>query len=81
MSGLENTVKRATNFGIGRGYKTNDERKAEKKAKVKAKKDKMFQSAALPDEEDIRRVERRKAAARRGSRAKTILTDREDTLG
>ncbi len=80
MSGLENTVKRVANASIGRGYKTNAERDAAKKAKVKAGKDKIFQSAALPDEEEIRRVERRKSAKRRSSRTKTILTDRE-TLG
>ncbi len=81
MSGLKNTGKRLTNFGLGRGYATNEENREKKKAKIKAGKDKMFQSAALPDEEEIRRVERRKAARRRGSRAKTILTDRDDTLG
>lgn len=80
MGGLKNTVKRVSNAVVGRGYMTNDERRQKKKAKVTAGKNKMFQNAALPDEEDIRRVERRKAAARRGSRAQTILTDR-DTLG
>ena len=59
---------------------TNQEKRDKKKAKVKAGKDKMFQNAALPDEEEIRRVERRKSAKRRGARAQTVLTDR-DTLG
>jgi len=80
MGGLKNTAKRLANVSVGRGYMTNTERREKKKAKVKAGKDKMFQSAALPDEEEIRRVERRKSAARRGSRAKTVLTDL-DTLG
>ncbi len=80
MSGLKNTAKRLANASMGRGYMTNDERRQKKAAKVKKAKDKMFQNAVLPDEEDIRRVERRKAARRRGSRASTVLTDRE-TLG
>jgi len=80
MSGLKNTAKRLANASLGRGYATNDERRQKKKAKIKAGKDKMFQNAAMPDEEDIRRVERRKAARRRGSRANTVMTNR-DTLG
>jgi hypothetical protein len=80
MSGLNNTVKRLTNASLGRGYMTNTEKREKAKAKVTSRKNKMFQSAVMPDEEDIRRVERRKAAARRGSRASTVLTDRE-TLG
>jgi hypothetical protein len=80
MGGLSNTAKRLANVSMGRGYMTNEERKQKKKAKIKAGKDKMFQSATLPDEEDIRRVERRKAAKRQGARASTVLTDRE-TLG
>jgi hypothetical protein len=80
MSGLKNTAKRLANMSLGRGYKTNDERRQEKKGKITAAKNKMFQSAQMPDEEDIRRVERRKAARRRGSRAQTVMTER-DTLG
>lgn len=80
MSGLKNTGKRLTNMAVGRGYATNEERRKKKAAKVKAGKDKMFQDATMPDEEDIRRVERRKAARRRGSRANTVLTER-DQLG
>ena len=77
MSGLKNTMKRATNFGLGRGYKTNEERRQEKRGKITAAKNKMFASATLPDEEEIRRVERRKSAKRKGSRAQTVMTDRE----
>jgi len=80
MSGLKNTSKRIMNASVGRGYMTNEERRQKKKGKIKKAKDKMFQSAALPDEEEIRLVERRKAAKRRGSRAQTVLTDL-DTLG
>lgn len=80
MGGLKNTAKRLTNAAVGRGYMTNQERADKKKAKVKAKKDKMFQNAALPDAEEIKLVERRKAAKRTSARAQTVLTDR-DTLG
>ena len=80
MSGLKNTAKRIGNVATGRGYMTNDERRQKKAAKVTKGKNKMFQNAVMPDEEDIRRVERRKAAKRRGSRASTVMTDR-DRLG
>lgn len=80
MGGLKNTMKRGFNFGLGRGYKTNEERREEKRGKITAAKNKMFASAALPDEEEIRRVERRKSAKRRGSRAQTVMTERE-TMG
>lgn len=80
MGGLSNTRKRLWNFGTGRGYQTNKERSEKQRGKIKAKKDKMFQSAALPDEEEIRLVERRKAAKRKGSRAQTVMTDL-DRLG
>jgi TnpA family transposase len=77
MSGLKSTFKRATNLGLGRGYMTNEERREKKRGKITAAKNKMFASAQLPDEEEIRRVERRKSAKRRGSRAKTVMTERE----
>jgi hypothetical protein len=80
MGGLKNTVKRLHNFGTWKGYKTNSEIRAERAAKVQKKKDKMFLSAEIPDEEAIKRNERRKAAGRQGSRASTVLTD-EDRLG
>lgn len=80
MSGLKNTGKRLINASIGRGYKTNRERRQEKQAKHQAKLDAIYASAEMPDEEIIRRNERRKAAARRGSRQRNVLTD-EDTLG
>jgi len=80
MSGLKNTGKRLWNVGIGKGYKTNTELRQEKEAKIQAGKDQLFAGAEIPDEEAIKRNERRKAAKRSGSRAKTVLTD-EDRLG
>ena len=80
MSGLKNTFRRLGNASMGKGYKTSGEAKREKAAKVQAGKDKIFSGAQLPDEEVIKRNERRKAATRRGSRVSTILTD-EDSLG
>lgn len=75
MTGLKNTVKRSMNLSLGKGYKTNKERKQEKQAKRQAGLDEVFASAQMPDEEEVRRKERRKAARRKGSRAETILTD------
>lgn len=77
MGGLSNTRKRMFNFSRGKGYKTGAERQAEGDAKVQAGKDKIFADATLPDEELIKRNERRKAAKRRGSRVSTVLTNRE----
>ena len=81
MSGLKNTVKRFASASVGKGYMTSDERRAKKAAKVKAGKTKVFANATLPDELDIRRIERRKSAKRRSARAKTILTEDRDRLG
>lgn len=80
MGGLKNTGKRLLNLGTGRGYMTNQERRDKAKLKKTKAKNKMFAGAQLPDEEEIRRVERRKAARRQSSRARTVMTDR-DTLG
>ena len=84
MSGIKNTVQKFKNASLGRGFHTSKEvrtyKARHKAADVKAGKDKMFQNAVLPDEEEIRLVERRKAAKRKGSRAQTVMTDR-DTLG
>lgn len=81
MSGLKNTGKRLINLTQGQGYMTDKERKTKKQAKKQAKLDKVFASADIPDEEAIRRNERRKAAMRRGSRQRNVLTDDEDQLG
>lgn len=80
MSGLKNTFRRLGNFSMGRGYMTSGERKRKKAQKRQAARDKIYEAAVMPDEELIRRNERRKAARRQGSRASTILTNRE-TLG
>lgn len=80
MGGLSNTRKRLFNFARGKGYKTGEERFAERDAKAQAAKDRLFAGAELPDDEEVRRNERRKAAKRRGSRVNTVLTD-QDTLG
>ena len=75
MAGLKNTVKRLVNVSIGRGYKTNTERRQEKQAKAQSALDQVYAGAQLPDEQEVQRKERRKSARRRGSRAETILTD------
>lgn len=80
MSGLKNTGKRLWNFSTGKGYKTNKERRMERQAKSQKRLDKIYAEADMPDEEVIRRNERRKAAARRGSRQRNVLTD-GDQLG
>ncbi|KPK74195.1 MAG: hypothetical protein AMJ84_00445 [Acidithiobacillales bacterium SM23_46] len=79
MSGLENTAKRLWNFGFGKGYMTKDEKRAKDAAKAQASLDKIYASAEMPDSEMIRRNERRKAAKRRGSRQRNVLTE-EDAL-
>jgi len=80
MSGLKNTVKRSINVSVGRGYKTNTERREKKEADRQGALDAQFSNAELPDEEQLELVERRRAARRRGSRAATVLTS-GDTLG
>ncbi len=81
MSGLKNTTKRLWNFSTGKGYKTDGENRAENKAKKQAKLDKVYVDAnTIPDDELIKRNERRKAAKRQGSRAATVLTN-QDQLG
>jgi hypothetical protein len=79
MSGLKNTGKRLWNVGRGKGYKTNKEIRQEKQMKRQQSLDKIYQGAEMPDPEQLRRTERRKAAKRRGSRVETVLT--EDQLG
>ena len=49
--------------------------------KRQLKLDKMYAAAAMPDEEVIKRNETRKAAKRRGSRQRNVLTDDQDMLG
>lgn len=80
MSGLKNTVKRIHNLARGEGYATGDELRAKDKAERQAARDKLYTGARMPDPEELKRNARRKAAKRPGSRADTILTER-DTLG
>ena len=77
MSGLNRARKRIQNWGMGKGFMTGSERRQKKQAKRKRE---MFANARVPDEDVLKLNERRKAARRRGSRAETVLTDR-DTLG
>ena len=79
MSSLKNTGKRMFNLQYGRGFKTNDEIRAERKMKRQNALNKIYQSAEMPDPEEELRKGRKKAAGRMGSRASTVLTD--DTLG
>ena len=46
--------------------------------KAKMEKDRIFAQPPIPDQEQLKRTARRKAAFRKGSRVETILTD---TLG
>ena len=77
MSGLDKTRRRISNWVMGDGYMTS----GEKKLKAQATLDKKYAGAQMPDEELIRRNERRKAAGRRGSRQRNVLTSDEDQLG
>ena len=90
MGGLVDTLRRGANFAVGKGYKTSGERKrarvgreeaaAESKASAEQLRlDEMFAGGLMPDADFLKRIARRKAAMRRGSRADTVLT--EDTLG
>ena len=78
MSGLKNTVKRFANASMGKGYMTKEEKRAKDAAKRQGELDRIYSSADMPDDEIIRRNERRKAATRRRSRVRNVLTD---TLG
>jgi hypothetical protein len=80
MSGLKNTVKRMANASMGKGYQTQKEKRAKDAAKEQGRLDTIYAGAQMPDEEVIQRNERRKAAKRRGSRQRNVLTD-EDSLG
>jgi len=81
MSGLKNTVKRLANASMGKGYMTRDEKRQKDQAKRQGVLDKMYASADMPDDELIARNERRKAAKRRGSRVRNVMTQDADTLG
>lgn len=80
MSGLSNTKHRLKNVLRGKGYKSDDEIAAERKAKRQNALDEIYSGAEAPDDELLKRTERRKAAKRQGSRANTVLTN-NDQLG
>lgn len=74
MSGLRNTYKRIMSFSKGSGYETHGESDI-RRGGPKSRMDKIFGGADAPDLEEGRRRSKRKQAARRGSRAETIMTD------
>ena len=57
-----------------------EDKVAKEAAEKQGQLDAVYAGAQMPDEELIRRNERRKAAKRRGSRQRNVLTD-EDSLG
>lgn len=79
MGGLKKTIKRFANASMGKGYMTTKERREKKAIRKQDTLDKIYAGGQIPDEEEIARNERRKAAKRRGSRVSNVLTD--DTLG
>lgn len=78
MSGLKNTGQKFINASTGKGFKTNEQLRRKKRI---AERDARYATADMPDDEMIRRNERRKAAMRRGSRTRNVLTSDEDMLG
>lgn len=78
MSGLKNTVQKFINASAGRGMKTNEQLRRPKRA---AERDALYASAMIPDEELIRRNEKRKSSARRGSRQRNVMTIGSDLTG
>ena len=83
MAGINKTdfFTRSWKSSQGQGYQTGKERKKRRAGAKQARKDKQFAAATIPDDEQIKRNERRKAAKRQGSRASTVLTNRSDQLG
>lgn len=73
-------VERTMNWTTGKGFVDNEEKKEIKKAEEQARLDKIYTGAQMPDDESIRRSSRRKAALRKGSRQRNVLTDDEDAL-
>lgn len=81
MSKIDKNMHRMWNWVGGSGFTTGKEQTQKKQFKKQKRLDKVYASAVLPDDELIRRNERRKAAARRGSRQRNVLTDDQDMLG
>ncbi len=76
MGDLKRLVQKS--IDVSRGKTDRGKLAARQAAKEQARKDKMFAGGRLPDEDELRRNQRRLAASRRGSRAETVLTE---TLG
>lgn len=72
--------RRMGNWMRGSGFETSGEQKRRTAAEAQGRLDQVYAGADMPDEELVRRNERRKAAKRRGSRQRNVLTD-EDSLG
>jgi hypothetical protein len=80
MSGVDKMVRRTVRWFGGHGFMTQGEKKQKDKAQWQDKQNKIFQGVPMPDPEELKREQRKKAAGRKGSRASTVLTNR-DTLG
>ena len=70
----------ARNAIRGEGAVTNNQLKIRRSSEARQNYLSQFGNAQLPDDETLQREHRRKLAGRRGSRASTVMTDR-DTLG
>jgi hypothetical protein len=73
-------VESTMNWTMGKGFVDNEAKKKIKEAEEQARLDKVYAGAQMPDDESIRRNSRRKAAGRRGSRQRNVLTDDQDQL-
>ena len=76
MGDLKRLVQKS--IDVSRGKTDRGKLAARVAAGEQERKDKMFAAGRMPDEEELRRNQRRLAAKRRGSRADTVLTE---TLG
>ena len=76
MGDLKRLVQKS--IDVSRFKTPRDKVRAREATAEQLRKDEMFAAGRMPDEEELRRNQRRIAARRRGSRAETVLTD---TLG
>ena len=81
MSSIDKNMHRVWNWVGGSGFTTGGEQTQKKHQKRQVRLDKVYASAVLPDDEMVRRNERRKQAGRRGSRQRNVLTEDQDMLG
>ncbi len=77
---MSSLVESSANWIGGKGFVDNDAKREIKKAEQQARLDKVYSGAQMPDDESVRRNSRRKAAGRRGSRQRNVLTDDQDNL-